>query len=74
VKRIIIALLLAISMGIFAQENTISGGVELGLGYPLITGIGGFITYELDILEKLSMRINASGQWYWLSSMLLTFF
>ena len=71
-KRIIfIALLLIISMGSFAQENTISGGLGIGLSYPLITSLGGFRTYERDFNEALTVCINASGQWYWLSSMLV---
>ena len=65
-KKIILLVLLAVVLGggIFAQSNTISGGVAGGLSIPILVFGEVHVSYERQLLPFLSVGANASFQLY----------
>ena len=74
-KKIIIAviiLLVAVSGG-FAQDNTVYGGVGLGVGIPCIIDGEVFISYEHSIIPQLSVGGSVAFQMYPLATFAMVF-
>ena len=58
---VVLLLLMAVVGGLFAQRNTISAGIDAGLGLPIIVYAGVHASYEFQIIPQLS--IGASAFW-----------